>query len=79
MYSTSSTLSSVVSPSMCLSMSVPIVQEEVLVSAVRRKCHCRDAQAGEAALEAVESREGSVVSPRLSEVLISSRRMLSKL
>ena len=47
-------------------MSVIIFQEEVFVSAVCRKCHRRNAQAWEAALEAVESCEGSGVSPRLT-------------
>ena len=47
-------------------MSVVILQKEVFVSAVCRKCHRRNAQAWEAALEAVESCEGSGVSPRLT-------------
>lgn len=44
-----------------------ILQEEVFVSAVYRKCHRRDAQAGEATLESVPSRERSGVSPRFSD------------
>jgi hypothetical protein len=47
---------------------VLILQEHVFVPAVYRKCHCRDAQAGEAASESVESREWTGVSPCLTIV-----------
>lgn len=46
---------------------VIVLQEEVLVRAVSRECHSRDAQAGEAASESLKPRERAVVSPCLSE------------
>lgn len=55
-----------VSLSVCLSMSVIVLQEEIFVPAVCRKCHRCDAQAWKASLEAVESCERSRVSPRLT-------------
>ena len=51
-----------------------IIQEKVFVSAVRRKCHRRNAQAGEAALKSVPSCERSIVSPRLAADNMSAPR-----
>jgi hypothetical protein len=56
---------------MSLFVSVIIFQEEVFVSAVYRKCHCRNTQAGEAALKSIPSCERSVISPCLSVDFIS--------
>jgi hypothetical protein len=56
---------------MSLSMAFPVmlvVEEEIFITAVDRKRHSRDAQAREASLESIPSREGSCVSPRLSRL-----------
>lgn len=58
-------LSSVVTFSMACSV-VVVVQEKIFITAVHCKCHRRDAQAREAALESVPSREGARVSPCLT-------------
>jgi hypothetical protein len=53
---------------MPLSMPVPVVvvvEEEVFVAAVRCKCHRRNTEAREAALESIPSRKWPCVSPRL--------------
>lgn len=42
------------------------LEEEVFVAAVRRKGHCRDAQAGEARLEPVPPRKLAAVTPCLA-------------
>lgn len=62
-------------PTISRSMSLPmsslvvmvVLQEEVLVRAVCRECHRRDAQSGETAFESLKPREWAVVSPCLSE------------
>jgi len=41
-------------------------EEELLDNEVSGECYCRDAEAGERALEAVEPGEGSCVSPLLA-------------
>lgn len=56
-----------------LRVSVMIVlQKHVFVSAVRRKCHRCNAQAGEASLKSIPSRERPCVSPRLSALFASA-------
>lgn len=49
---------------------VVALEEEVLVAAVCRKCHRRDAEAGEAALETVPPRELAAVAPCLAVVVL---------
>lgn len=44
-----------------------VLQEEVLIRAVCRECHRRDAQSGEAASESFSPRERAVVPPCLPE------------
>lgn len=44
-----------------------VLQEEVLIRAVCRECHRRDAQSGEASSESLSPRERTVVSPCLPE------------
>lgn len=54
---------------MLLSMSLAVmllIQEEMLESAVSRKSHCRDAQAGEGVLESLPPAEESCVPPCLA-------------
>lgn len=63
---------------MSLFVSVIIVQKEVFVSAVYRKCHCRNTQAGEAALKSIPSCERSGVSPCLAVHFISIIPLLSR-
>lgn len=52
---------------------VVTLKEEVLVAAVRRKCHRRDTQAGEARLEPVPSREPAAVAPCLTVSRVRTR------
>lgn len=52
-----------------LAVVVVVLQEEVLVCAVAGERNGRDAQAGEQALEAVDSAEGAGVAPGLTEVV----------
>lgn len=49
---------SVVPLSMAISVMI-VVEEEIFITAVRCKCHSRDAQTREAPLESIPSREGS--------------------
>lgn len=59
-------------------MVVLILQEEVLVCAVRSKSDSRDAEAGEQTLEAVEAAEGSGIAPSLTGIMLALVHIFSK-
>ncbi len=53
-----------ISPS--LPMPMLVLHEKLLVDQVSSECDCRDAEAGEGALEAVPAAEGAGVAPRFT-------------
>ena len=60
----------------CLMMRLPmsnpmmfLLQKQVLISAVRRKCHRSYSETREGSFESIESCEGSAVSPRFTVML----------
>lgn len=59
------TPSSVVLLSVSLAV-VVILQEQILVAAVYRKSHCRNAQTGECILESLSPTKESCIPPRLA-------------
>lgn len=52
----------------CLSMSMVIIEKQILVTTICRKCHCRDTQAWESTLKSIPSRERSCISPCLTTI-----------